>query len=110
MKITMMDRMILSKSLLGGVGNYEYLLARKDILDKVDVSQKESKKYKFSEGKNGNLKWECEEDFEYEFTSLESDVIRKELAKLSKAEKLTSDHMNLYKLFVLPEEAKPKKK
>lgn len=109
MKLSMKDRAVLINATLPPVGNYEYLLVRKDILDKVRITQEEIKKYNFKTDPDGATTWDCDAEFDYEFSDLERETIRKELTDLSKKKKLKAAHMGIYKLFVVMSESQESK-
>lgn len=104
-----MDRLMIVNKVFPGTGNYESLIIRKDILDKVQFTQEEVEAYNLkTDEKTGGVTWDCDKDFDYDFTAPEKEEMRKELTKLSKGNKLTAEHMHLYELFVVSATAEKK--
>lgn len=101
MKLKLLDRIIL-KGLLRTEGSFIDLTIRKDLVEKIDISQEEIKEFEIKTVGN-SLEWSTEaseKEFEYDLTDLETNAVVEQLKKLDKEEKLSSDHMNLYALFV----------
>lgn len=71
----------------------------KDIVDKINFSPEE--KENLSMSATGSLQWTVEMEKEVEFTSAERALITEALIDLDKREKIISDHLNIYRMFVL---------
>lgn len=100
MKIKLLDRIILI-NLLPQEGKFESLIIREELIEKLQLTQDELEKYKIKTNEDNHLIWEdTKDEFEYEFTTLETNAIKDQLKKLNKEEKLTAGHMNIYKLFI----------
>jgi len=91
--LTLSDRIHLP-SILKTEGSYSYLIIRKDIIEKLQITQEELKKYEIKEvqggEKGGWLTWnkKTPSHFEFSFTELEKNEIKLALEKLDKEEKL----------------------
>lgn len=99
------ERIILP-GILKPEGNYIYLTIRKDILDKVNLSQEEINKFGLTV-KEETLSWNPkfkDEMFKINFTDLESNEIKLACEKLNADEKLTSETFFLYQKFVIDKE------
>lgn len=91
--LTLSDRIHLP-SVLKTEGSYSYLIIRKDIIEKLQITQEELKKYEIKEvqggEKGGWLTWnkKTPSHFDFSFTELEKNEIKLALEKLDKEEKL----------------------
>lgn len=91
--LTLSDRIHLP-SILKTEGSYIYLTIRKDIIEKLALTQEELKKYEVKEVKEGKQKgwltWNKKTPsyFDFSFTELEKNEIKLALEKLDKEEKL----------------------
>jgi hypothetical protein len=105
--LTLQDRIVMP-TVLPERGSFEDMIIREDIREKVQLSQKETSKYKIIQDKEtGYLSWvESDDSFDYEFTELEENLIIKNLKEMSDNKKLTSSHLGLYKKFVSKTEKK----
>lgn len=91
--LTLSDRIHLP-SILKTEGKYSYLIIRKDIIEKLQITQEELKKYEIKEVQDkeqgGWLTWnkKTPSHFDFSFTELEKNEIKLALEKLDKEEKL----------------------
>lgn len=91
--LTLSDRIHLP-SILKTEGSYSYLIIRKDIIEKLQITQEELKKYEIKEVQGGEqsgwLTWnkKTPSHFDFSFTELEKNEIKLALEKLDKEEKL----------------------
>lgn len=102
-KLQMIDRITLP-SVLPTKGGFEKLIVVEDIKKKIMLTQEDIEKYTIS-SRGDKIFWtipEGEQDeFEYEFTSLELSLLKEALKELDTKQELTTDMTGLYKLFVL---------
>lgn len=100
MKYTVTDRIMLN-SILPQEGAYEDLVIIKSIREKMQFSEKEIEKYKIKTLPNGHSSWDPGKDiFEFEFSSGQKALLRKQLVKMSEEKKLVENHVSLYEEFV----------
>ena len=100
--LTLLDR-VMMPSVLPTQGDFKTLLIVNDINNKVKISQKELQLYNVTALQNGALGWNDKgknASFDYAFTELETAEIKKALNKLDEEQKLSVDHIGLYKAFV----------
>lgn len=101
-KLSLLDRIILP-TILKKESNYKELIVNGDISQKVKITQSELEKYEvkvLGQGLSWNEKG-MKATFEYDFTDMETDSIKKGLKELDETNKLTSDHVGLYEKFLL---------
>ena len=101
MKFRLLERALLL-NLLPKQGTFETLIIAEDIKKKINFTQEEIKDFKL-ETKPTGISWSPEASdvsFPYEFTVAESNLIKTELQTLSTSKQLSSQHIDLYKLFV----------
>lgn len=103
MKLTLLQRMILP-TILPSKGKYEDLILKDDIVEKVKITQEEVKSFNIRTEQVGDkfqTLWEDPDktEFEYTFTELEMNLIKRNLDNLQKNEELTDETKGLYKLF-----------
>ena len=102
MKLSLVNRIILSSS-LPKEGKFETLIILEDVKNKVKITQEELAEYEIKSLETGGLSWNekgVSAELEVTFTEAEKGEIVKILKKMSEEEKLTTDHVPLYKLFV----------
>lgn len=100
--LSLLERVILSGSVLSNMGSYEYLILKKDILNKIAVTQEELKKFEIKSTEQGGLSWNekgSKSKFEIEFSDMEKNEIKLSLKKLSDEKKLTDEMFSLYEIF-----------
>lgn len=103
-KFTMKDRIILTTSALPVQGSFTDMILRDDIIQKVRVTQEEVTLYQVTTNPGTGVKWEEEltpESFDYEFTPAEVVYIANSLKKMDKEQKISPDHIGLYKMFAV---------
>jgi hypothetical protein len=105
-ELTLSDRINLP-SILKEEGNYEFLIIKKSIKNKVAVSELELEKYNIKTVSDGEQKswitWNkegAEAKFNYDFSELEKNEIKLALKKLSEDNKLNDVTLSLYEKFV----------
>lgn len=101
MQLTFLERVLLS-NLLPREGKFETLLILEDVRKKIEVTQDEVKKYDVKTVDN-MIQWNPEgakSTFDIEFTEAESNAIKDIFKKLSDSEKLSTEQLPLYKMFV----------
>ena len=100
MKIKLIDR-ILIIGLMPKKGNFEEIIVSEDIINKLRVSQDEIREYEIK-SENNITTWNNNGvivEFDIDFTALEADLIKKQLAVLNQNNELTKDFLPIYKLF-----------
>jgi len=100
MKIKLIDRILLI-GLMPQKGKFEDLVISEDIINKIKIKQDEIVKFEIkSQGEQTT--WNNEgviSEFNVDFTSLEVDLIKKQLTILNENNELTKDFLPIYKLF-----------
>lgn len=97
----LIDRIVLV-SLLPKEGSFETLIILDDIRKKAGVTQDEVVEFKINSTDKG-VTWTqeaAEKEFDIDFTEAEKNEVSKMLKKLSDDEKLNTETINLYKIFV----------
>jgi len=99
MKLSIKERIILLNC-LPSRGDFTTMTIKKDIVDKIKITQEEVKRLKIKDS-NGVLTWDFtkEKENEVKLTKLEIKVIKDELNKLDDKKELTDDTYNLFKIF-----------
>lgn len=98
MKLSTLDRIAII-AILPKEGSFLKQEMAKDIVDKINFSPEEKENLSMSAA--GSLQWTVEMEKEVEFTSAERALITEALIDLDKREKIISDHLNIYRMFVL---------
>lgn len=102
-QLTLKDRLVLSNT-LPMQGNFIDLICREDILKKVSIKQEEIAQFEIKVLDTGGLGWSEDKvkdtTWDVEFSEAEKTYIKSTLTKLSDENKLTVDHVAIYKLFV----------
>ena len=102
MKVSLkvLDRLILSVT-LPQTGNFVSMLTAADIKEKVKLTAEEQTAISLRDGPNGPV-WNMAADVpvEFVFTVPETGLINQTLEKMDKEQKLTIDHVGLYKAFL----------
>lgn len=97
----LMERLIIT-GILPKETNYQDLVLKGDILEKIQISQVEMSKYEMKFHENGSVtcnKQGGTSKTNYEFTKLESSFIATSLKKLEQENKLTLELKNIYETF-----------
>jgi len=105
-EITLQDRITLT-SLLPAEGDYAFFIIKKDLINKVAVTQdelktSEIKEIKATDGRGSHITWNAKgstSKFGYDFTDLEKNEIKLALQKISNEKKLQEYQLNLYEIF-----------
>ena len=95
-----LDRLVL-QNILPNKTSFEDLIIRKDILQKVEITQEELNLIEFKTVEN-KLTWDGTKDPNKEiiFTESEKNLIKKSLKSISEKNELEENMMDLYKEFV----------
>ena len=80
-------------------GNFITLSVKKEILDKIQITQEEIKECEIVE-KDGQITWENTKETEIEFSEVETELIKKQLKELDEKGTLKDASFSLYKLFI----------
>jgi hypothetical protein len=106
-ELSLMERFSLIQ-ILPTEGKFEDLIVSEDIKSKIKITQDEIKEFEIRTEVVGDYistKWNEEKIngkvWSYEFSSLESSLIKTLLKKISDSEKLNLSQLKLYKEFVL---------
>ena len=101
MKLSIHDRLIL-QSVLPQKGNFLEMTVVEDIKGKLEFSAREISKYEIV-NTEGRVSWNLEKalDLKIEFLQLEHDTINKAFRELEDAKGVTSEHLKLYREFVI---------
>jgi len=100
MNLTILDRIILP-NILPAEGSFDTLILKKDVLEKVQITQKELEKYEIR-AEEGRVIWNeagAKYELEVELTELETKLVTEQLKKLDDDNKLDDNTVNLYKKF-----------
>lgn len=76
------------------------LVIKKDVADKLNLSQEEVLSSGFK-AENGSLVWKKDIEKDIEFTNAELSFVKKSIKDASEAKKILDDHYDLIKLFDL---------
>ena len=98
-ELTVLERIELM-SILPQQANYNDLLLKKSITEKIGVATEDIQKYGIRDLPGGGLKVEDNSKVSFELDKLETQYIRKHLVKLDQEEKLTSGLLAVYDIFV----------
>lgn len=101
-KYSLFDRIVL-ENIRKHEGNFITLILWKDISEKVKPTQSELKEYQVVVNKNGTISMTNEASesiFGIDFTDAEKSEIKETLKKLDESNKLTTEHLSLYRKFV----------
>jgi len=105
MKLNVLERImvlnIIAEYREGNIATFRMITA---IKSKLPLTEEEIKEFDFKT-EEGNFKWndKGKEFKEFEFTEGETKLIKEQLEKLNKVDKLTLNHFSLYYKFVEPE-------
>jgi hypothetical protein len=100
-KFRLLERALVS-NLLPLQADYTTLIISGDIKDKVKFDQEDITKYGITVIKGGGINWSpdhSEEEFEYTFSELETNLIKEKLLELDAQKKLTPQHLDLFRMF-----------
>jgi len=100
-KLTLLDRLMIP-SILKKEGNYSQMIINKDITKKCQLTQKELKDFEVVEF-GPQIRWNekgTKASFQIDFTDLELKEIRDGLKKLNDENKLTTELIPVYEIFV----------
>ena len=100
-KLTLLDRLMIP-SILKKEGNYSQMIINKDITKKCQLTQKELKDFEVQEF-GPQIRWNekgTKASFQIDFTDLELKEIRDGLKKLDDENKLTTELIPVYEIFV----------
>lgn len=100
-KLTLLDRLMIP-SILKKEGNYSQMIINKDITKKCQLTQKELKDFEVVEF-GPQIRWNekgTKASFQIDFTELELKEIREGLKKLNDENKLTTELIPVYEIFV----------
>ena len=102
MKLSIGDRINILQ-ILPKKGSYLKLVVIEDLQKKIGITQDEIVKHNIIT-KDNEITWQIEKEInEFDFKKLEIIEIESALIELSKANELTADTFNLYKLFEIKE-------
>ncbi len=95
MKLTIKDRMLISQ-LYPKEGNLISQILVKDISKKVKITQEDIDKYEIKSDK-GSINWNLkkEKEIEVDFTDKEIELLKEQVEKLDKENKITQDNLEL---------------
>lgn len=102
MQLSIKDRIIIP-SVFPKTGKFEDLILTEEILKKIKFSLDEIKAHNIHSNQSAGVEWN-EEGYiplECDFSELEKVLIKKCLVEMNAQEKLTSDHLDIYRKFVL---------
>ena len=100
-KLTLLDRLMIPKK-KKKEGNYSQMIINKDITKKCQLTQKELKDFEVVEF-GPQIRWNekgTKASFQIDFTDLELKEIRDGLKKLNDENKLTTELIPVYEIFV----------
>lgn len=100
-ELSLLDRLTLG-TVLPTKGNFEYLLVRGDILEKIKVTTAETVELGITQA-GESITWNKEASakrWPYEFTESECSTIKTKLKEMSDKQELSAELMPLYKAFV----------
>lgn len=98
MNISLKDRITLMV-LLPQKGSFTDLILRKDILNKIELTQEEILEFGVTSTETG-ITWKPnDKQFDINFTDLEKDLIKKSLKELDDKKEAQPDHLTLWELF-----------
>lgn len=100
-KLNIPERFMVLTTLRDVQGNFVTLRALSELRINLHPTEEERKEYELSI--EGNLaKWNTKalEEKEMEFPDIMFELVKKELTRLDKEEKLTDNHLSIYKKFV----------
>lgn len=100
-KLTLLDRLMIP-NILKKEGNYSQMIINKDITKKCQLTQKELKDFEVVEF-GPQIRWNekgTKASFQIDFTDLELKEIRDGLKKLNDENKLTTELIPVYEIFV----------
>lgn len=100
-KVTLLDRLMIP-NVLKKEGNYSQMIINKDITQKCQLTQKELKDFEVVQY-GPQITWNekgTKASFQIDFTDLELKEIRDGLKKLNDENKLTTDLIPIYEIFV----------
>lgn len=101
-KITLLDRIMISNT-LPEKGGFTDLIVRKDIIEKLRITQEEIEKFQITTKPSGQVEWEKEltpDNFDFEFTKREAQLIHGTLKDLDRVKQLSPNHLGIYNIFV----------
>lgn len=95
MKLTIKNRMLINE-LYPKESNLISQILVKDINEKINITQKDIKKYEIKSNQN-SLTWNTEKDkgLEVDFTDKEIELLKEQVEKLDKENKITQDNLDL---------------
>lgn len=104
------DRLVL-QSVLPTQGNFVTMQMALEIKDRIAPKAEEFNELEFKFDDKGNANWNTEKDVDrdYNFSPSEVALIQKSLKDMETSQKLTADHISLYKTFVLQDNKQPEK-
>ena len=105
MKLNVLERILLSQ-ILPAQGSFTNLKLLRVVKEELSFSDKENKKLNFKQDGERMLWNNVELEKEMAFGEVASKLIKDELLKLDKEEKLTEQHMSLYEKFIEKEQIK----
>ena len=112
MKLTLPERLILSRALLPNKGDDLELTLRRDIIKKTEISQDEYDKYEIKIAGNG-MTWNDEGTkaiFDIEFTNAEKKRVATVLNEMKDKKELSDDILDMFYKFTQEEAEKADKK
>jgi len=100
-KLKILERIHLGQ-LMPEKGGLATMLTKKSLMDKVMITEKDTKAVEWQELDNGSATWNEEKDTGrmFGFTGLETELVVRQLRKLNEDEQLTASHLSLWELFV----------
>ena len=104
MKLNVIERLLLL-GILPNEGSFTNLKIIRKARESLSFDEKENKVLKFDQKENGQISWvpNAIEDKEINVGEIASELIKKELKKLDKEEKLTNEHFSTYEKFIKPD-------
>ena len=99
------ERIILLLQIIPKEGSFTDICVIRDLQNKLSVSDKERTDFEIRELPNGFIKWneKKETDKEFNFGENSIRIIYDSLKEMDKKQKLTVNHVCLYKKFILME-------
>ena len=100
MKLTFLDRLVIP-AVLPQKGDFAEMIARKELLDKINPTQKDLEEYKVTTNKDGRIQWDGEvEAKDFELTEREIEFIKKGFKEKDDTKELTPDMVEAYQTFM----------
>ena len=100
MTLTLKERIVIT-NILPSEGSFVKMTVKKDLLDKLRITQEEITKYNI-ESDGSLIKWDISKDSSKEFSlsTLEENLIIESLKSLDKEEKINDEMLEIYNKFI----------